>query len=235
MIVMPVIIPPTGTVRPDHRPVSWSCGHALTSHQRRTRCPTRPRCNPSQPLLTVKKVPTTPPTRLRWTSSDKPASAARSSRSTPASVAASSRSPRTSATASARPAARLARRSRRTPGQPRRRHRQAQQPQPDSGRRSATAGRPRHARPHRPRTVTCAGTTRTRASRLIASAPTRPSAPHQAGPLPHHFTRLKWAVVLRRAGDIAWPARRLRHPCRALPDTNRPEAYASRSPSADRP
>ncbi len=105
MIVMPVIIPPTGTVRPDHRPVSWSCGHALTSHQRRTRCPTRPRCNPSQPLLTVKKVPTTPPTRLRWTSSDKPASAARSSRSTPASVAASSRSSRTSATASARPAA----------------------------------------------------------------------------------------------------------------------------------
>lgn len=70
---------------------------------------------------------------------------------------------------------------------------------------------------------------------LIVSAPTRTSAPHQARPLSPHFTRLKWGVVPRRAGDIAWPARRLRHPCRALPGTNRPEAYASRSPSADRP
>lgn len=61
------------------------------------------------------------------------------------------------------------------------------------------------------------------------------TAPRQAGPLSHDFRRVKWAAVVRRAGDTAWPAPSLRRPRRALPDTNRTQVCASRSPPADRP
>ncbi|MFJ9478789.1 hypothetical protein ACIRRI_27850 [Streptomyces mirabilis] len=40
-------------------------------------------------------------------------------------------------------------------------------------------------------------------SRSICPEPGRPL---HRGPPSHHFMRVKWAAVLRRAGDIAWPS-----------------------------